>query len=88
MTPSGIHVARFEQRLDGAPEDVFPFFADARNLEAITPPLLQFRLLTPDPITIIPWLPLSLLLVGVPVVAALLSAVAIRRAPAMTRRAD
>lgn len=43
---------------------------------------------TPHPITIIPWVPLSLLLVGVPLVAALLSAVAIRRAPAMTRRAD
>jgi ligand-binding SRPBCC domain-containing protein len=51
MTDSGIHVARFEQRLEGAPEDVFPFFADARNLEAITPPLLRFRLLTPDPIS-------------------------------------
>jgi ligand-binding SRPBCC domain-containing protein len=50
MSDSGIHVARFEQRLEGAPEDVFPFFADARNLEAITPPLLRFRLLTPDPI--------------------------------------
>jgi ligand-binding SRPBCC domain-containing protein len=50
MTDSGIHVARFEQRLEGAPEDVFPFFADARNLEAITSPLLRFRLLTPDPI--------------------------------------
>jgi ligand-binding SRPBCC domain-containing protein len=51
MSDSGIHVARFEQRLEGAPEDVFPFFADARNLEAITPPLLRFRLLTPDPIS-------------------------------------
>jgi ligand-binding SRPBCC domain-containing protein len=51
MTRSGIHVLRREQRLEAPPEAVFPFFADARNLEAITPPLLQFRLLTPDPIS-------------------------------------
>jgi putative ABC transport system permease protein len=62
---------------------------------AVTYPLTGFsydpetgRELTPDPITIIPWLPLALLLVGVPLVAALLSAAAIRRAPTMTRRAD
>ena len=41
-----------------------------------------------DPITIIPWLPLALVLVGVPLVAGLLSAAGIRRAPVMSRRAD
>src|SRR3954464_11752196 len=44
------HVLHREQRLDGTPEEVFPFFADARNLEAITPPLLRFRVVTPGPI--------------------------------------
>ena len=44
------HVLTRTQLLDGAPEDVFPFFADAHNLEAITPPLLRFRVVTPRPI--------------------------------------
>ena len=45
-----IHRLEREQRLPGAPERVFDFFADALNLEAITPPLLRFEVITPGPI--------------------------------------
>jgi ligand-binding SRPBCC domain-containing protein len=51
MPSPAIHTLRREQLLAAPPSEVFPFFADARNLEAITPPLLSFRLLTPDPIS-------------------------------------
>src|SRR4051794_22941866 len=50
MPMGSIHVLHREQRLEAPPSVVFPFFADARNLEAITPPLLSFRLLTPEPV--------------------------------------
>ena len=44
-----VHTLRREQRLPGTPDDVFEFFADARNLESITPPLLRFRVLGAGP---------------------------------------
>lgn len=46
----GYHTLRREQILPGTPDEVFPFFADAGNLEAITPPYLRFEIVTPRPI--------------------------------------
>jgi ligand-binding SRPBCC domain-containing protein len=40
-----VHTLRREQRLAHPIDEVFAFFGDARNLEAITPPLLRFRVM-------------------------------------------
>ena len=40
-----------EHWLPRQPEDVFHFYADAFNLERLTPPWLQFEVATPAPIT-------------------------------------
>lgn len=45
-----MYVLEREQLLPVAPDEAFEFFADAFNLELITPPWLRFRVLTPGPI--------------------------------------
>jgi ligand-binding SRPBCC domain-containing protein len=45
-----IYTIETDQTLPRALDDVFPFFADAGNLETITPPELRFSIETPRPI--------------------------------------
>jgi ligand-binding SRPBCC domain-containing protein len=47
---SRVHVLERRQRLGLPAERAFGFYADARNLEAITPPWLAFRVVTPGAI--------------------------------------
>lgn len=49
-----VHELVVEQELPLPVERVFGFFADAGNLEAITPPWLNFHIVTPRPIEMKP----------------------------------
>lgn len=44
------HLIERSQFVPLRPEEAFAFFADASNLETITPPWLRFRIVTPRPI--------------------------------------
>jgi len=48
------HVIEREQWVAAPIERVFAFFSDAANLEALTPPWLRFRIVTPTPIEMRP----------------------------------
>lgn len=49
-----IYELNTQVRVPGSLEEVFPFFADAGNLELLTPPWLSFHIVTPRPIMMRP----------------------------------
>ena len=49
-TPEGLFKLETELWLPRRRDEVFRFFADAFNLETLTPPWLKFKVLTPRPI--------------------------------------
>ena len=63
----GHHTLQREQYLPGTPDEVFPFFAEARNLESITPPFLNFQVVHADEMRVGALIEYRLRLHGVPV---------------------
>ena len=49
-----VHRLEREQIVPAPVAEVFAFFAEARNLERITPPWLRFEVLTPEPVRMAP----------------------------------
>lgn len=49
-TIRGAYTLKSEQWLPRARDEVFAFFADAHRLQDLTPPFLNFQVLTPSPI--------------------------------------
>jgi ligand-binding SRPBCC domain-containing protein len=45
-----LHTLTMRQWLPPSPEELFPFYADATNLERITPAILRFRVVSPTPV--------------------------------------
>jgi ligand-binding SRPBCC domain-containing protein len=68
MDPRRLHRLERTVRLERPRDEVFAFFADAANLEAITPAFLRFRILTPMPVEMRPGarIDYALSLLGVP----------------------
>jgi ligand-binding SRPBCC domain-containing protein len=54
VNPVNVHVLEREQLIARPREEVFAFFADAYNLQALTPPWLGFNIRTPGPIEMRP----------------------------------
>jgi ligand-binding SRPBCC domain-containing protein len=54
MTAARTYLIEREQWLDRPIDEVFAFFSDATNLEAITPTWLRFSVITPPPIAMGP----------------------------------
>lgn len=67
-TSKRLHRLERSLRVERPRDEVFAFFADAANLEVITPAFLRFRILTPQPIEMGPGarIEYALSLFGVP----------------------